>query len=211
MRVAFSPRPMSSSSRRSARRSRGFTMSEMLAAVAIIGLLATAATPAFVNMMRDHRITQACLQVADTFRECRTRSMSRGTAVLFRWKGDGAGKGTLVVKESVIGTGEVDTATGCLSTDWQDGSASSRNLYLYPFSDSRYELANFSVVSAAGAATEFVDICFDARRLVTFVRYDPADPFAELTGVPKMDVKNTKNQVQRTVFFPPNGVARMQL
>ncbi len=45
----------------------------------------------------------------------------------------------------------------------------------------------------------------------TFVRYDASTGFAPLLGAPRVNVTNTRTGLLRSVFVPPNGVARLGL
>src|SRR4051812_25550759 len=64
---------------------RGFTLAEMLAVIAMIGILTTVAAPAFTTMMRDRRINRAGMHIADCYRTARSRALGRGMPVLIHW------------------------------------------------------------------------------------------------------------------------------
>jgi type IV fimbrial biogenesis protein FimT len=78
------------------------------------------------------------------------------------------------------------------------------------FVGARYELAGLAFHDEVDGAQGFADMCFSARGR-TFVRYTDGGAFTPLTGVPRVNVTNTSTQLLRTVFIPPNGVARMAL
>src|SRR5262249_8427727 len=131
-------------------------------------------------------------------------------AVLVRWRSDGAGKGTIEIKEVVVqpaGTGLPGT---CTTADFTDGAAGTRSGSKVNFDKTRDHLAALKMFTEAGAEAPFADVCFapDGR---TFRRYVETDPMDTLAGVPHYEITNTITSVKRTVFVPPNGVARYQL
>jgi len=64
---------------------RGFTLAEMFAVMAMIGVLAVVASPVFINMVRDRRVSRAAMQVADMYRTARTRALAKGVPVRIHW------------------------------------------------------------------------------------------------------------------------------
>jgi prepilin-type N-terminal cleavage/methylation domain-containing protein len=189
---------------------RGFTLVELLAAIAIIAVLASLATPSFLAIIRDRRVTQVGILTADSYREARTRSLARGIAVAVRWQSNGAGKGTLEIREAVVFAPGQGTTKGCLTADWSSASADTRRVSAQDFAASVYELASIQLMTEASAASAFGETCFtpDGR---AYVRYADNGAFVAQTGVPRFEVLNTRTNLKRIVYLPPNGVARLAL
>jgi len=189
---------------------RGFTLVELMVSVVIIALLAAMATPSFVAMMRDRRVVRAGLLLADTYREARSRTLSRGIAVMVRWRAGAGGKGTIEMREAVVAPGQGVAAT-CQSVGaWTTGSVVTREISSFDFAGPTYELANLLFLTESNASTPFADICFSPNG-VTCATYLENGVCNRLAGVPRFDVTNTLTTMKRTVFIPPNGVARLQL
>lgn len=189
---------------------RGFTLVELLAAIVIIALLAALATPSFIAMMRDRRVTQVAVSMADTYREARMRSLARGIAVSVRWQSNGTGKGTLETREIDVSTLAQSVTKACHTADWSTASVDTRQVTIQDFAASIYELASIKLVSEAGSDSAFGETCFAADGR-TYVRYADGGAFVPLTGVPRFEVLNTSTNQQRIVHLPPNGVARLSL
>lgn len=182
----------------------------MLAAIVIIALLAALATPSFIAMMRDRRVTQVGISLADTYREARSRALARGIAVAVRWKSDGSGKGTIEIREALVLLPGQGVTKSCHTADWSTGSADTRMVTLQSFASSIYELADIKLFTQAGLDSPFGETCFapDGR---TLVRYSDGAAFEPLAGVPHFEVLNTQTNFKRIVHLPPNGVARLSL
>lgn len=196
--------------RRVVARPRGFTLVELLASITIIAILAALATPSFIGMIRDRRVVRAGLILVDTYREARTRALSRGNSVTVRWTSDGAGKGAVDVRETIIAPAGTGVTKACTTSDWTDGSTDTRAVSKYDFAGTTFDLAGMTFRTDAGAASSSGEICFapDGR---TFVRYVANGSFTLLAGVPSYEIVNTRTNFKRIVFVPPNGVARYQL
>src|SRR5690348_11219564 len=65
--------------------SRGFTLIEMMAVLALIGIVVAAAAPSWVEIQRDRRTDAAARAIADIYRIARSRALGRGSAVMVRW------------------------------------------------------------------------------------------------------------------------------
>lgn len=166
--------------------------------------------PSFVGMMRDRRVASTGQILADTYREGRAEALRRGIAVLVRWRSDGAGKGTIEMRQVVVpiaGTGVIKT---CTTADFGSASTETRQVSFFSFVGTRYELASMAMLNEAGAAISFADVCFSPEGRA-YRRYSESDPMTPLAGVPRYEITNTNTGSKRTVFVPPNGVARYKL
>jgi type IV fimbrial biogenesis protein FimT len=214
IRLSPSSAPLDRPAVRAARRvgARGFTIPELLAVVIIIGIFAAAASPMFINLMRDRRVNRAAMEVTGLYRLARTRALGRSNPVLVRWRASGAAFG-FEVREGIVKSSGPVLSAGCLSiTDWQDPDQAQPVTHFSPEvgAGQIYELAGFAFADEDGNPQAFAEMCFNARGR-TFVRYIEGGAFAPLNGVPRVDVTNNKTGLVRTVFIPPNGVARMAL
>jgi prepilin-type N-terminal cleavage/methylation domain-containing protein len=191
---------------------RGVTLMEMMAVIVIIGILAAVASPSFVMMFRDQRVSRAALEVSDIYRLARSRAMGRGSAVLVRFNGSGgvAGNGLFEVREAIQPTAGVPLpATSCLATNWTNGDPANRPVSRFDPGAS-YELAQLAFQDDVPSTQTFSEICFTPRGR-TFTRSAPAGIFTPLLGVPSFTVTNTRTGRVRTVFIPPTGAARVAL
>jgi type IV fimbrial biogenesis protein FimT len=193
---------------------RGFTLAEVLAVLAIMSILAVTASPTFVRLMRDRRVNRAAMHLVDSYRMGRTRAMGRGQPMLVRWDpGSGlnnaepGGKGLIQVLEPVVTA--ATSATNCASTNW----AAAREVSRIDFKNGRYTYTTAQLLDDTGppgTAQGFADVCFTPAGNA-YVRYASTASFRQMTGVVSFTVTNSFTSVNRTVFVPPNGVARLQL
>lgn len=188
-------------------------MMEMLAVVAIIGILAAVASPAFIRQMRDSRVNRAAMLISEQYRIARSRALGRGAAVLVRWNAAAGvgGKGQLETREAVDPLTQSLPVSSCTSTNWTAANQSRRYDVFEP-GNGLYELAAFGFFTPVGGASNYAEICFTPRGR-TFIRLDAGSAFVPLAGAARFDVTNTSSPsaTPRRVFVPPNGVARLAL
>jgi type IV fimbrial biogenesis protein FimT len=193
---------------------RGFTLLELMVVIAVIGMCAALASPAFINVVRDSRVSKAALETSDMYRLARARAMGRGSAVLVRWTQSGGvtGAGLLEMREALTpnATGAPLPSSSCATTDWTNASLTSRHITTFDFGTGLYTDAQVRYVDELNAAETFSEICFTPRGR-TYVRYGAGGVFSPLVGVPSYTVTNTRSNRVRTVFVPPNGAARVAL
>lgn len=196
---------------------------ELIAVIAVIGILAAAASPSVLRMMRDNRVADASQNITDVFRLARARSMGRGAAVVVRWNKNAplptaaAPAGQIAVREAVADGGSACNLTpeqSCLGTDgngssiWADDSPRSKHVRGFDTRNRKYWQADVSFFDPDNANQMYAEMCFTPRGR-TFIRYAQDGAFVPLTGIPRFEVKNTQTEFVRQIILPPNGVARV--
>jgi len=188
----------------------GFTLIEMMAVVAFIGIVVAAATPSWIELTKDRRVENAALNIADLYRTARSRSMGRGSAVLVRWDAHAAmpsGANPAGVAGPSGASANLPSAS-CFSPDWGDSGTTSKFVVSFDERRKRFEPAGAAFLDDVGNVQQFAQVCFTPAGR-TFVRYSSAGAFSVLTGVPRVRVTNTKTNFARFVVFPPHGSARV--
>jgi len=188
-------------------RARGFTIPELLTVVVIIGVFAAAASPTFIQMMRDRRVNRAAMEVTGLYRLARTRALGRNTAVTVTWS---ATTQTFQMWEAVNQSGATPVLEpSCRATDWSN-PAEVRSLTQLRLGVNPYELASVDFLNDAGVSQPVVEICFTPRGQ-TYIRNASGNVFNPVVGAPRVNVRNADTNLLRSVLIPPNGAARMAL
>jgi type IV fimbrial biogenesis protein FimT len=195
------------------RRSRGFTLPELLAVITMIGILTVAVSPTAVSLMRDRRVQRAAFHVVDFYRTGRTRAMGHGQPTMVRW--DGTSTQVLRILEPRVTTSLA--APTCLSVPWND-QTQVNTLNTIDLSAALYENTLAVCQDNTGTTKQYTEVCFSPGGRA-FFRADPTAPFTPMTQPMQFLVLNnrfgttatTNTGIIRYVFVPPSGLARMQL
>ena len=189
-------------------------MVELLAVIAVVGILAALASPSYTRIMRSQRMSSAAQEVADFARVARSRAMGRGSAMLFRWSASANGSSLetqqVTIREAIIGSGAdmYRPATSCFQTNWESNS-NSRYVGGIHVKAQQYQPSKARFYDVNGAVRSFAELCFTPRGR-TFVRYSGGSAkCVPLNGVPRLQIANTETGRQGVVVLPPNGAARV--
>jgi len=207
---------------------------ESLAVLAMISILVVTASPTFVQLLRDRRVNRAAMHLVDYYRTGRTRAMGRGQPMLVVWdtsaganNSEPGTQGLLTLLEPIV-TG-AGVATSCSQTPWTNiqvaGTAGGvMEVSRMDFKNRFYTYTNATFrddVTPQGAQNH-AEICFTPSGR-TYIRFAPGDVFRPMQGVASFAVRNVAIATAggsvcalgepgcRTVFVPPNGVARLAL
>ncbi|MFT3767340.1 MAG: prepilin-type N-terminal cleavage/methylation domain-containing protein [Minicystis sp.] len=204
------------------RAARGFTLTESLAVLALIGVLAVTASPTFIRLLRDRRVNRAAMHLVDAYRTGRTRAMGHGQPILVVWdpasglnNTEPGSKGLVKIIEPIV-TANTPTPN-CQTAQWTNfqpgGTAGGVQEYSrVDFKSGRYTYtdATFYDDVVPPASQAYAEICFTPAG-AAYIRTSAAAAFRRMTGVASFTVVNSETTISRTVFIPPNGVARLQL
>jgi len=195
--------------------SRGFTLAEMLAVIAMISILAVSASPVFIGMMRDRRVNRAAFQIVDMVRSARMRALGRNLPVELSWNASGGNNnlasGLLTINEPVVAL--FAQSSSCLGT-YKTGSTSVvQEVTRFDVGNGLYENALLKFFDNGGAERTNVSICFSGRGAT----YMNVGGVAARLAVPVMFTVTNFNAaanitgLRRRVYVPPNGAARLAL
>jgi prepilin-type N-terminal cleavage/methylation domain-containing protein len=188
-------------------RARGFTLTELLAVLAMISVLVVAASPVFVNMTRDRRVNRAAMQLVDLFRTARTRAMGRNLPVMVQWDATNGNQLATMLEPDVT---NFVSSKSCLGTAWGGGMGVVHSVFAFNANNGLYENAALTFYDDNVAAKTQANICFSGRGR-TYLQLNGI--FNALTGPVSFKVVNNTavggTGLVRTVYIPPNGAARM--
>jgi prepilin-type N-terminal cleavage/methylation domain-containing protein len=195
--------------------SRGFTLAEMLAVVAMISILAVSASPVFIGMMRDRRVNRAAFQIVDIVRTARMRALGRNLPVQLTWNASGGNNnkasGLLTMTEPVVAL--FAEQRSCLGTYVVGSPSVVQEVARFDVGNGLYENALLRFFDNGGAERANVSICFSGRG-ATYMNVGGVA--TRLAGPVMFTVTNFNaaaniTGLQRKVFIPPNGAARLAL
>lgn len=194
---------------------RGFTLAEMIAVIAMISILAVAASPVFVGMMRDRRVNRAAFQIVDMVRTARMRAVGRNLPVQLTWNEDGGNKilatGLLTMSEPVLGL--FSDMRSCLGTYRVGALGPVQEIARMDIGNGLFEHAVVNFRDDGDVQRKQVSLCFSGRG-ATYMTV--AGTAARLQGPVTFNVINFNSGsnitgLTRRVFVPPNGAARLAL
>ena len=187
--------------------------------LALIALLVVVASPTFVKLMRDRRVSRLSSQIVDYMRTARTMAIGRGQPILLSWNSAGklaatfpGGTGFIEINEPLV-TKNV-AATTCSTTAWR--TATTQQTASFDLQSGKFEYAAATLYDDVKTSNVIAgaDICFSPSGRM-YIRTGPAGAvvgaFAPVMGVPYFAVTNTDSNAVRTVYLMPNGTARVQL
>jgi Tfp pilus assembly protein FimT len=156
--------------------------------VAVISLLATAASPTFVKLMRDRRVNRAAMQLVDYLRTGRAMAIGRGQPIVVAWDttshvptastGPG-GTGSIQLIEPVMtsnagscGNGVCDPASetcsncpqdcgvcmGCGQIAW--GTVATQVVNSFDIKNGSYDYTSITFFDDANKTPSYSQICF---------------------------------------------------
>jgi Tfp pilus assembly protein FimT len=208
----------------------------MLMAVALISVVAVAASPAFVRLMRDRRVNRQAMWIVNYMRTARLRAVGRGLPVVVQINSTApsclftpnaaAATGTIRMLESELSTLTVGKPT-CNTQNWSNAAVSEAtanttgSVYETPgfctsMTDGNYAVSFFDDTAPTPNAQGFGEICYSSSGRA-YVRYNQGVAFSKLVGVPSFQIANVNygpmgfTPPPRVVYVPPNSPARMAL
>jgi prepilin-type N-terminal cleavage/methylation domain-containing protein len=193
----------------------GFTLIEVLMVLAMVSLLVVAASPTFVNLLRDRRVHRAAMAIVDYFRIGRTSAIGRGQPIMVSWNSLGSagmgGVGQIDVHEAIptnVGTAPIIAST-CNAVTW-DAFQPWRGLDLSH--QGLYEYAGVTAYDDNCNQIDYAEICFSSTGRM-YLRTGSAGaatgPYHQVIAGITFSVLNIKTGLLRPGFVPPNGVARL--
>ena len=194
--------------------SRGFTLAEMLAVIAMISILAVAASPVFIGMMRDRRVNRAAFQIVDMVRTARMRALGRNLPVQLTWSATGGNNnlasGLLTMREPVLAL--FSQTNTCQGTFGLGSTSVQQEVTRFDIGNGLYEHAVVAFIDDTGVERPDVSLCFSGRGATYMtVGGGVANRLAGPVTFTVANINGTIKGLRRRVFMPPNGAARLAL
>lgn len=205
------------------RRPRGFSLIEVMFVVVLVGVLAMLAVPSMARARLDRRAYEGAGNIAQLFRDARTRAIGRGAAVLVHLSTAGT-RGTYRMYEAVAqdpsGSG-FNTPRGTCRTPmtWVPLAATNANVRLLEsvaLDTGIDEQADVQtrIVSPGGTTPAQAFVCFTPLGRAYFVEGTPVfDGALPMEGALEVTVTRSEGGnpvgLARRVVVPPSGVARV--
>jgi type IV fimbrial biogenesis protein FimT len=206
---------------------------EILAVLAMVAILVVTASPTFVRLLRDRRVNRAAMHLVDYYRTARTRAMGRGQPMVVVWNAAGGLTNTQpgspgllqLIEPNVISSAVAPNCAQIDPTNIQPpGTVGVSEVSRMDFKNGFYTYTNasFNDDATPQVAHGYTEVCFSPSGR-SYIRFSTGGVYRPVVGVATFAVRNvdiaTANTTPcgatepacRTVFLPPNGVARMAL
>ena len=185
-----------------------------MAVVVMVSIAAAVAIPQVTKRMRDRRVQEAALRIANIYRGARMRAMGRGSAMLVRFT-----SGEYIVREAQRGALEANAAcaplpvSSCTTTDWNNAAAGQyRELPGFDVAahgeyGTGASATSVAMQSESGGTLSSLDVCFTPLGRA-FTRSDFSQELTALTSAKTAEISRSGFRTRRIVVLP-NGSARL--